>query len=372
MRSFLTAGLCFLYATAGTAAVDSAVRLNQIQVIGSHNSYHAGLDPSVAKLLAARNPKAAAALDYRHPPLPQQLDAGVRQVELDVFYDPEGGRFAHPAAVTMVANAGLPADPPYDPAHEMLKPGFKVMHVQDLDQRSTCPLFTECLVEIRTWSQAHPHHIPVFVLVETKQGKLKEVPESTEALAFTPLAFDALEKEILAVFPRKEVVTPVDVRGTFSTLPEAIAHKGWPTLTQAAGKVVFLLDQRSVEPVYTEGHPALQGRVLFTNAAPGAPDAAFTEQNDGSPAEIDRLVRAGYLVRTRTDADTKQARNNDTTRRDAVLASGAQILSTDYPASEPASWTGFTVALPGHGVARCNPLNAPANCAAALKTDFAR
>ena len=50
------------------------------------------------------------------------------------------------------------------------------------------------------------------------------------------------------------------------------------------------------------------------------------------------LVRQGYLIRARTDADTKQARSNDTTLRDAMLASGAQLLSTDYPVNEPASF----------------------------------
>ena len=73
--------------------------------------------------------------------------------------------------------------------------------------------------------------------------------------------------------------------------------------------------------------------------------------------------RKGYLVRTRTDADTKEARNNDTVRRDAMIASGAQILSTDYPVNEPARWPGhYAVTLPEDAVARCNPVNAPARC----------
>jgi Phosphoinositide phospholipase C, Ca2+-dependent len=73
-------------------------------------------------------------------------------------------------------------------------------------------------------------------------------------------------------------------------------------------------------------------------------------------------VRKGYLVRTRTDADTKQARTNDTTRRELALASGAQLLSTDYPTSEPSQWTAYSVSLPGGAVARCNPVDAPPSC----------
>jgi len=77
-------------------------------------------------------------------------------------------------------------------------------------------------------------------------------------------------------------------------------------------------------------------------------------------AEIPTLVEKGYLVRTRTDADTKEARTNSTMRRDGMMASGAQMLSTDYPVSEPARWDGhYVVALPGNSEARGNPVNSP-------------
>jgi hypothetical protein len=69
-------------------------------------------------------------------------------------------------------------------------------------------------------------------------------------------------------------------------------------------------------------------------------------ENDTGKVEIEALVRKGYLVRTRSDADTMEGRTNDTRRRDQVLASGAQLISTNYPAFEPASWTGYSVALP--------------------------
>jgi hypothetical protein len=87
------------------------------------------------------------------------------------------------------------------------------------------------------------------------------------------------------------------------------------------------------------------------------------EQNDGTKEAIDALVTKGYLVRTRTDEGTKQARTNDTARRDLALSTGAQLISTDYPASEPSQWTGFKVELPDGLVARCNPVNKPAGCA---------
>jgi hypothetical protein len=340
------------------AASDDAVRINQIQVIGTHNSYHAGLTPGMAKLIKAQNPEGFAELDYAHGGLTGQLDHGVRQVELDIYADAKGGRFAHPfgAAFGPGGAAG------FDPQGVMLKPGFKVMHLQDLDYVSNCQPFVACLDEIRAWSKAHPGHVPIFILVETKtQEPIKGVPMVTPE-PFTGPVLDALDGEIRSVFPADEIVLPDAVRGRHASLPEAVAHGGWPTLAKARGKVVFLLDQTDVTQTYVADHPALKGRVLFTNARPGDPDAAFVEENEGSPEVIAALVRQGYLVRTRADADTKQARANDTTTRDAALRSGAQMVSTDYPWFEPARWTGYFVSLPGQAVARCDRVNAPSGC----------
>jgi hypothetical protein len=358
----LATGQTVLSQDASQAAQDKVVHLNQIQVIGSHNSYHAGFAPSEHKYLEMKNPKALRSLDYHHALLADQLSGGVRQVEIDIFSDPKGGRFAHPQIVQQVAAAGLPADPDFDPQHEMDKPGFKVMHVQDLDERSTCHTFVACLNDIRTWSKQHPEHIPIFILVETKEGKPREMPSAVSAEPFTPELFDAMDAEIRSVFKPEEMITPDEVRGNSFTLLDAVRAGKWPTLAKARGRVVFLLDQQHAGPVYAKGHPALRGRVVFTNAIPGSPDAAFIEQNNGSKPEIDALVKKGYLVRTRTDESTEQARTNDTTRRDIALSSGAQMLSTDYPLSEPSPWTKFSVGLPGGKVARCNPVNKPAGC----------
>ncbi len=365
MKKLITLSAAF-FATvcSGHAYAQSAedtVRVNQIQIIGTHNSYHAGLAPGVAKLLQQKNPKAFAALNYTHPSLTAQLDSGVRQMEIDVFADAHGGLYAHPYMEKMVAAAGLPADPDPDPHGVMDSPGFKVMHVQDIDQRSVCEPFTACLTEVRAWSKAHPGHLPIFLLIETKQGKLKVDFPTVTPESFTPAVFDALDAEIRSVFSPGEIITPDAVRGSYRTLNAAVRAGQWPTLASARGKVIFLMDQRPMEPVYTQGHPNLEGRVLFTNAVAGAPDAAFTEENDGSPEEIDALARQGYLIRTRTDADTVQARANDTRRREAVMRSGAQILSTDYPRGEAAP-SGFVVAFAGGALARCNPVLKAAGC----------
>jgi hypothetical protein len=362
--SFCALALCAAASAfaAQTAPSREVVKMNEIQVIGTHNSYHAGLPPGEAKLFLDRNPQVFQALEYRHRPLDQQLASGVRQIELDIFADTEGGRYAHPKGPDAVAAANLPKDPEFDPEGIMSKPGFKVMHLQDFDYRSTCQPLIACLKILRAWSHSNPKHVPIFILLETKQSDLPPQYHATSPEKFTSLTFDALDAEIRSVFTPNEMITPDQVRGKHATLEKAVLDHAWPTLDAARGKVIFLMDQRPVGPVYLEGHPSLADRLIFTNAEPGQPDCAFTEENEGSQEAIAALVRKGYLVRTRTDADTKQARTNDTGRREIALASGAQLLSTDYPASEASQWTGYAVSLPGGAVARCNPVDAPPSC----------
>jgi hypothetical protein len=211
---------------------------------------------------------------------------------------------------------------------------------------------------VRTWSRSHPGHIPIFILIETKEDEPDGI-SVTKPEPFTAATFDALDAEIRSVFSSNEMIVPDQVRGAYSDLNAAVTAGNWPTLASARGKVIFLMDQRKVGPIYLAGHPSLRGRVLFTNSEPGEPDAAFIERNDGPKDEIVGLVRKGYLVRTRTDADTKEARANDVSRRDAMMASGAQILSTDYPRSEPARWAGgYSVGFGGKTVTRPDPVNA--------------
>lgn len=342
-------------------ACGNGLRLNQIQVIGSHNSYHAGMGPHEMELLRLRNPKAADALSYAHPPLDVQLDRGIRQIELDIYADAKGGRYSHPAWPRMMTEAKIPLDPDFDPQRLFDRPGFKVMHVQDLDYRSNCQPFLECLRVVRRWSLAHPGHLPLFILIETKESKERDymtVPEP-----FTAEVFDALDAEILSVFATSKIITPDQVRGRHATLEEAVLSDGWPCLDASLGKVLFLMDQRKAGPAYLEGHPSLRGRIIFTNARPGEPDAAFVEVNDplADPQEIPGLAKKGYIVRTRADADLHEAVNNDTRMRDAAFASGAQMVSTDFAFGKRAA-SGYAVQFPQSGIARCNPVNSSTGC----------
>jgi hypothetical protein len=334
------------------------LRLNQIQVIGSHNSYHVAPAPAVMELIATTGKQRAESLDYTHRPLAEQFDElGIRQIELDVYADPKGGLFSSPAARGMVKKNGKDPGPDPNAGGVLDKPGFKVLHVPDIDYVSTVPTFAAGLKQVRDWSQAHPRHVPIMVLVELKEDVVPLMP--TKVVPFDRDLLDAVDAEIKSVFKDGELVTPDVVRGAAKSLPEAIQKAGWPKLDAVRGKVLFCLDNTGkLADMYTKDHPALQGRVMFAPLAETDPGAAFFKVND-PVADFDRiqkLVTDGFLVRTRADEATRNARTNTTARRYKALASGAQFVSTDYP--EPRKeWSDYRVRLPENAVARPNPVS---------------
>ncbi len=335
-------------------AATAPTRLNHIQSVGSHNSYKLAIPKAELAMIALSEPDIAASLDYSHLPLSQQLDLGMRQLELDLYHDPEGGRYDDPLLPRL--SAAMEGSTPFDPSGQD-QPGFKVMHVQDIDARSHCARFVDCLNQINDWSLAHPGHVPILILINAKQADI-DVPGATRVLPFDAVAFAQLDAEIMTVLDRSRLVIPDDIRGDGASLRGSVLTAGWPELAQARGKLLFALDEGpETVTVYMRGKASLEGLVMFVNSiSEQAEHAAYFTFNDPL-AEADRIqaaVAQGFLVRTRADADTVEARSGDTTRRDAALASGANYVSTDYYRPR-AEFSNYQVALPGGVAARCGP-----------------
>jgi hypothetical protein len=327
--------------TAGAASRSRKIRLNDLQVVGTHNSYHVEPPPDVLEAITRVDP-GLEDLAYTHSPLREQLDdEAVRAVELDVFADPDGSLW-----------------------RPIGTPGFKVFHLEQVDMDSTCETLVGCLEELKQWSNAHRGHLPIFVLVEPRSDVV--LSGAPDPVPITAALLDALDAEIGSVMGRGDVITPDQVRGKHETLEAAVLARGWPRLADARGKFVFLMLGRRNRDQYVVGHPNLEDRLMFPSSAPGQPDAAFlTRDVPIADAEvISKRVRQGYLVRTRADEAVVTPRLGDVTQRDAAFASGAQIVSTDYPVSGRAiRWSDTYVAqLPGGVTARCNPVRAPKPC----------
>jgi hypothetical protein len=207
----------------------------------------------------------------------------------------------------------------------------------------------------------HPHHVPIFILIELTSETLGA--GYTQALPWGKTELADLEKEILSVFPPETIIKPDDIRGSARTLPDALQAHGWPRLDDVRGKVMFGMDNEGQERTdYLDGHPVLEKRILFVSVPPENPAAAWMKCNDPIKDfdRIQSLVKAGFLVRTRADESTKQARKNDPAMRDHALASGAQFVSTDYPEPDQ-RFSSYCVQFNGSWVARGNPVNQPSN-----------
>ena len=86
------------------ALCEDGLKLNDLQSVGSHNSYKLAIPEAELAMIAEVNPRAAMTLDYSHIELSKQLDLGLRQIELDILYDPEGGRYSDPLLRGLRAN----------------------------------------------------------------------------------------------------------------------------------------------------------------------------------------------------------------------------------------------------------------------------
>lgn len=352
----------FMVAALGRGAAPGTPppRMNDVQVVGSHNSFKRRIPAAVMAELRRRDPATADALDYDHLPLADQLDRGVRQLELDIFADPDGGRYADPRGEVLAKAAGEATG--FDRA-AMLRPGFKVFHIPDVDYLSGCVTFRRCLREIDAWSRAHPDHLPIMVTINAA-----DLPSGqagiTDPLPLTAPLLGALDAEVRDVLAPDRLVTPDDVRGTARTLRDAVRTRGWPTLARARGKIWFVLDVRApVGDLYRAGHPSLAGRPIFGWYDAKEPEAAVSIVQDPlvDGATIRAQVRDGLIVRTRTDANTVEARTGDHRKAAAAIASGAQAVSTDYyPGAPTRPGRDFTVTLPGGVMETCNPVRRPA------------
>ena len=292
------------------------VHMNQVQVIGTHNSYHVQPAPTALHIMRAFT-REVDAWNYSHPPLDEQLNQGVRSFELDLQWRDNT---------------------------------WQVFHVPGVDEGSTCPQFEDCLRTVQAWSSANPQHVPISFLLEIKDDvvfldhRIQNAP---------PEALDQLDGLIRGVFAGDALITPDRVRGDAPTLETAVTTHGWPLLDDVRGTVLFILHERGEHrDQYTENHPSLEGRAMFVRAEPGHPYAATVVMDRPDPAAIQPVVTAGYYVRTRADANLRYTPE----RRQDALDSGAQILSTDFPPGSPSKTSGYTAAFAEGAPARRNPV----------------
>jgi hypothetical protein len=300
-----------------------ALNLNQIQMVGTAASAKQPPGDAMLSLIRMGGKHDAEALNFGEPSLTAQLDAGARVLSFDIAYDPKGGLFKDPAGASMADEL---LDDTYVTA--MSQPGFKVIHVLDIDYKSGCMTLKACLGEVSAWSAAHPRHIPIVIALHVNASKTP-MPGATRPLPFDATAANALDTEIQDLFAAGKLITPDQIKAQHASLREAVQAGDWPTLTEARGKLLFVLADDAKKTALYAGMP---GHIGFVTADEASPDAGFVAIDDPlkDGARITADVKAGFMVMTLADNETTEARANDAKRRDAAFASGAQIILTDF------------------------------------------
>ncbi len=265
-------------ATAASFGVD--LRLNEMRIVGTHNSFH--VHPFIAFHPRHR---------YQHDELTVQLERHrVRALELDL--------------------------------HQSRRGEYQIYHIAFIDDRSHCKAFVDCLSELREWSDSNPQHDPLLVWLE-----IKDYAGGVRIESVKPV--DALLRRALG----DRLLTPDDVRGSHATLREAIETDGWPTLTEARGRILFLMDGNAQHVAdYTSGYEHVRGRVMFPGAEPHQFHmgwAGAAKINDPTRP----LIAAARAVRilTTTTVCVAQLTDAECVRsRDIALRSSVNVLMDDF------------------------------------------
>jgi hypothetical protein len=308
-------------ASTGDDPLDPLLTLQHAQFKGTHNSYH--VEPPLPF---------DASHEYTHAPLDIQLEQqGVRAFELDV--------------------------------HKGLS-DFEIYHIAVIDSVSTCPTAQACLGTIKSWSDAHPDHLPIVVWFEIK--------DSTGGLPIDAGDLDELDDVVRGVLPPDKLFTPDDLQGAYASPREALDTEGWPLLSAMRGQIILIVlnvDDAHAEN-YTDGYTTLAGRAMFARAEPNqftAPWAAIAKLGIGDADDIAAAHAARMLIATNVCGAGQDDISCTKDLADAQTA-GIHMLKDDFPAK--INGKSYWLDLPDGNPARCNPITAPPECTSVALEDL--
>ena len=87
--------------------------------------------------------------------------------------------------------------------------------------------------------------MPLFILVEDKQGRISQLPDGVEAEPWNAETWDALDSAILSVFKGSEIITTRIVRGSYPMWDCAMIMNS-PGLPFATTVVVLIFSDHAI------------------------------------------------------------------------------------------------------------------------------
>jgi hypothetical protein len=324
--------------------IDS-IPINQLRIIASHNSYKKKPHPKVLRFLKKFQDKLGEQnnpnfIDYGHLPFSEQFDNyGIRGIELDVNYDPKGGHYKRRRI-----NLFLFGQRQRVKGGALKKPGFKILHISDVDFETNYLTLKSALEALKSWSDSHPDHFPIYINLEAKGSHPADESKTLKRLGFKRCipfdqkAFLDLEQEISAILTPSQIFKPSDFKKNYSTLQERVVAEGWPLLEELRGRFIFILEG-SNNHIYR----AFVSPMFFQYGNQSDANTVFLLRNNAVASETEiRELTSQFIVRTRSDAGSVESRANNYDTWNAALRSGAQIISTDYYKADE-RWSSYKV-----------------------------
>jgi len=297
-------------------ALERGVKLNEMQFLATHNSYKLPISP-VANFFS-NNVLLRMGLTYRDEflygfeTLTQQLDRGIRSIELDVMRQ---------------------------------RGSFRCGHMAIVDMNSSIPDLALGLREIKMWSDANPGHLPITILIENKTN----MPIGGPYMSVDDLL--DLDKLLLQAFG-ETLLTPGELLGGFESFAALREGDAWPPLREVMGRVLALYHFNGATTWdYIALDPSLRSQAMFPVLSNSA--VRYEEVDAASfilcnhPVDlaevIPALVERNMIIRTRLDMYLRHPPE----RFHAGVNSGAQLLSTDYPPRDGIGQNDYTAWLEG-------------------------
>ena len=280
-------------------ALEKDVKLIDLQFLATHNSYKK--EKTVLEKFYAKFSKGLSECNYYFESLTDQLNAGIRSFEYDLFYRQRKSSVS-----------------------------FHSFHIGYADMSSNAFDFSACLEELDLWSQNNPNHLPITVILE-----LKENGGAYPYKTITKNQLSDLDKLIKDKI--KNLYTPSQAMKGYTNLNDMRANEASPSLKETMGKVLFILHPGKLTKDYVALDKTYKTQAMFPSAyfwwdkAVGANSFVIINNHGVSESSIDENGgrKNKYLFRIMIDSAACPMPDMDEIL--SAIATGATICSTNKP-----------------------------------------
>lgn len=306
------------------AELEAGLKFNEISFLATHNSYQSESTETTKKLYRNLSDLtfglvAANKVDFKSETLTDQLNSGIRSLEIDIeVFDRDGDI------------------------------SFTCMHSPQIEMTTSCYDFELAMKEIAMWSDNNPGHLPITVIIEPKESFLPLKNMKKFSIDYAD-EFDAALHETLG----EKLFTPGDMLRDYASFAEMRKADDWCKVSDMKGKVLILLHHGATTEDYIALDPAIKSQAMFPMLRLVDVErdcASFILAND--PKELlenkETAIESGVIIRTRSDKFTSVTEE----QLEYALASPAHIISTDFPPRTDNTAESYVVSFGGRTTVR--------------------